>query len=310
MTDARAWINGEFLSFSDMAIPVWDLGVVAGASVTEMARTFAHQPFRLTNHIDRLLSSCQELGFEVPWSAARLQQIAETLVAENVQRISASDDLGIVMFVTAGANRTYLGDGDLPGPTVGVHTFRLPLELWYRSVVDGVRLHVPEIRQIDAISLPIHLKTRNRLHWWLADREAAAVEPGSKALLLDSADCFTETSTACFYAVIANRIVTPDHHVLHSMSCRMVEEAAAAAGLEFRRTRIPREQLAEFSEAFLTSTPVGIMPVQSINGSPLPVDPDGAFIRMLRNFWKQQTNIDPAQQIINAAEMVRSERRD
>jgi hypothetical protein len=36
-----AWINGALCPFTQAAVPVWDLGVVAGASVTEMARTFA-----------------------------------------------------------------------------------------------------------------------------------------------------------------------------------------------------------------------------------------------------------------------------
>jgi len=300
MTDSQAWINGKYTRFSEMAVPVWDLGVVAGASLTEMARTFAHRPFRLTKHLDRLLKSCDELGFVVPYSMSQIQEVAETLVTENAQSLAANDDLGIVMFVTAGANRTYLGAGELPPPTVGVHTFRLPLELWRTSVMEGVKLRVPERRQIDTASLPVHLKTRNRLHWWLADREAAAMEPGSRALLLDSSDCVTETSAACFYAVVFNQIATASSGVLNSMSRHMVEAAAAAADVEFRMTRMPGLQLPHITEAFLTSTPVGVMPVQSIDGTPLPVDLEGPTIRMLRNHWKQQTGVDPVQQIVNA----------
>ena len=35
MQGTLAWINGTLKPFSEAALPVWDLGIVAGAAVTE-----------------------------------------------------------------------------------------------------------------------------------------------------------------------------------------------------------------------------------------------------------------------------------
>lgn len=299
MPEAQGWINGQQIPFSQMQLPVWDLGVVAGASITEMARTFAHQPFRLADHLQRLLTSCEEIGFSVPWSEDELLAAANGIVVQNVSRLTKNADLGIVVFVTAGANRTYLGDAELPGPTVGIHTFPLPFVNWKSGVRDGVRLQIPERRQIGSESLPVHLKIRNRLHWWLADRDANNIEQGSRALLLDSNGFITETSTACFFAVINDEIVTPRSHVLNSMSRRMVKEGAAEAGIAFHEADLSVDDIHKMQSAFLSSTPVGVLPVKSIAGTEFSADIEGRLLRMLRDFWKSQTGVDPALQILN-----------
>ncbi|MEZ6124951.1 MAG: aminotransferase class IV [Planctomycetaceae bacterium] len=297
-----AWLNGQLLPFSKLRLPVWDLGVVAGAAITEMARTYAHQPFRIERHLDRLLSSCAEIGFDIPYAKDSLHDAVSSVVQENARRLDAHDDLGIVVFVTAGANRTYLGAGPLPGPTVAVHTFRLPLEIWRQSVREGVRLRIPQRRQIECNSLPVHLKIRNRLHWWLADREADQIEAGSRALLLDSTGCLTETSTACFYAVIDGTILTPAENVLNSLSCEMVQAAAEHLKIGFERTRLTPRMLTEATEAFVSSTPVGLLPVRSVDDVRFPLNGEHSMWARLLAYWKQQTGVHPAEQILGPSD--------
>ncbi len=300
-SNAVAWMNGQLLPVSQMALPVWDLGVVAGASITEMARTFGHKPFLLPEHLDRLLGSCQDLTFEVPWSKDQLIAAADQVIQSNIVDLPPNDDLGIVIFVTAGANRTYLGAGDLPGPTVGVHTFRLPFELWKSGASDGIRLIVPERTQISQSSLPVSHKTRNRLHWWLADREANERSPGSRALLLDESGFITETSTACFYAVIDGTIVTPRRNVLNSMSRRLVQAAALKSQIPFEFRDLRREDFLLMSETFVSSTPFGILPVRAIDKHTFPVSESDSVVPTLLSYWHTMTGICPRSQILDYA---------
>ena len=298
MDEPQAWINGQEVPFSQLALPVWDLGVVAGASITEMARTFRHQPFQLSQHLQRLEASCARLGFEMPFCVRDLAIAAERLVLKNIASIDETDDLGIVMFVTAGANRTYLGAENLPGGTTAVHTFRLPLELWRSTAEDGVRLTIPERRQISECSLPVNHKTRNRLHWWLADREADAEESGSRALLLDSSGLITETSTACFFAVIEGTVVTPSSQVLDSMSRRMVQEAAADCGLKFEQRGIYADEVTVMEEAFLSSTSSGLLRVRSIDRRVIGTAGRRTVMSDLLAYWKKVTGLNPLHQIL------------
>lgn len=301
MTEPVAWVDGELQTFGKTVLPVWDLGVVGGVAITEMARTFRHQPFRLSDHIQRLTTSVAELGFPERYSATDLFEAAMTVLQHNCLQIHPESDLGIVLFTTAGTNATYLqGKGSTFGTTV-IHTFELPFGMWRLSLESGVRLRIPSIRQISPDSLPVHLKTRNRLHWWLADKEAAAEEPGSKALLLDQADCVTETSTSCFYAVIDNEIITPATNVLNSMTRRVVEQISSDSGLRFRKARIHVSQLNSISEAFLSSTPVCLLPVSQINSQPVGDGVPGPFFRQLIQAWNKLVGIDIAAQILHRA---------
>lgn len=298
MDEPLAWINGQELPFSQLALPVWDLGVVAGASITEMARTFRHQPFQLARHLRRLQASCAQLGFETSFDVRDIAVAAERLVLKNIALIGENDDLGIVAFVTAGANRTYLGTENLLEGTTVVHTFRLPLELWRSAASDGVRLTIPERRQIPECSLPVNHKTRNRLHWWLADKEADAAESGSRALLLDSSGLITETSTACFFAVIDGTIVTPSSQVLDSMSRRMVQEAAADCGLRFEQRDICAEDISAMEEAFLSSTPSGLLRVRSIDRRVIGTAGGRTVMPDLLTYWEKVTGLNPLRQIL------------
>lgn len=299
MSEPLAWINGTLQPFSQTGLPVWDLGVVAGAAVTEMARTYQHRPFRLEQHIDRLTCSLTALGFPQRWTADDLLKAAETVIQNNVQLISSKQDLGIVLFSTAGSNPTYLaGVGDQT--TTVIHTFVLPFQLWRSALQQGVRLRIPGIRQIPDDCFPVEYKVRNRLHWWLADQQAAKLEPGSKALLLDHAGFLTETSTSCFYVVSDGKISTPDRRVLRSLSSEIVEELASVLQIPFSRRQISVEELSTADEAFLSSTPVGLQPVSHIEGRSFQFSqPNSVFTRLIEK-WETLTGVNPIRQILDA----------
>jgi len=296
MNEAIVWINGSLCPFSQAAVPVWDLGVVAGASVTEMARTFAHRPFRLERHVQRLTTSLTALGFPQLWSSDSLLNAATQIVDHNAKLIQAGEDLGIVLFSTAGSNPTYL-NGCSSQTTTVVHTFVLPFAGWKPGLLNGVRLQIPGVRQIPEDCFSVTHKVRNRLHWWLADREANTHESGSRALLLDHEGFVTETSTSCFYMIRGGHIVTSSRGVLNSLSSQIVEELAGVLQIPFERRPIPVAELAEASEAFLSSTPVCLLPVSHINGSQTGTAIPGPVFRRLTQAWSQLVGIDIAAQI-------------
>ncbi len=299
MSEALAWINGLMQPFSQTGLPVWDLGVVAGAAVTEMARTYRHRPFRLDEHIGRLTNSLSALGFPQTWTSEQLAEAAQEIVRHNAELISEKQDLGIVLFSTAGSNATYLAGLSNQTTTV-IHTFVLPFQMWRSGLQQGVRLRIPGIRQIPDDCFPVEHKVRNRLHWWLADQQAAKLEPGSKALLLDHAGFITETSTSCFYLVNDGKISTPDRGVLRSLSSEIVEELASVLQIPFCRRQISRDELSTADEAFLSSTPVGVLPVSHIDGRPFQFSqPNSVFTRLIEK-WETLTGVNPARQILDA----------
>ncbi|MEZ6039730.1 MAG: aminotransferase class IV [Planctomycetaceae bacterium] len=305
MNNPIAWMNGQLLPFEQTSLPVWDLGVVAGASITEMARTFAHRPFRLEQHLQRLIRSCSALGLHLPYENQQLQDLASRVLEHNTRLIHRQSDLGIVVFVTAGTNATYLasaGDSVSRQGTVAIHTFELPFSMWQSAIQEGLRLRIPSRRQLPSDSFPVEHKVRNRLHWILADRDADAAEPGAKALLLNRDGYITETSTACFYGVINGVIVTSDRDVLHSMSCQVVQELARDLDIPFARRPLQLDDIPKFSEAFVSSTPCCLLPVHQINGRQVGESPASAskVFRALMKSWSEMAGVEIEHQILNA----------
>lgn len=251
MTEPTAWMNGNYIPFSQAALPVWDMGVVGGAAVTEMLRTFRHVPFRLEEHFDRLFASIRSVGFSPEITRDELRDVVQSVVARNAALIPAGHDLGVVAFVTSGGNLTYLGEAgrELARKcTVCVHTFPLPFELWADRYETGVHLVTPATKALPADVIDPQIKFRSRLHWQLADREARLVEPAAMALLLDRDGYVTEAATGNVVAVLGDRLLTPSHvRSLGGISLQVVEELSSAwdvaSFVETGRCAISNERL-------------------------------------------------------------------
>ena len=87
MIEPIAYLNGQFVPVSQAALSVFDLGVVAGASATEMVRTFRHIPFRLDQHLLRLEHSLNVLQIQSGLDRDELASICERVAAENARLI-------------------------------------------------------------------------------------------------------------------------------------------------------------------------------------------------------------------------------
>jgi branched-chain amino acid aminotransferase len=172
--------------------------------------------------------------------------------------------------------------------TTAIHSFALPFETWRPQMQAGVRLRISNVRQIPDECFDVTLKVRNRLHWWLADQEAAKQEPGSKALLLDHGGFITETSTAAVYLVCDGRIVTPDSSVLNSLS------------IPFERRPVPLGEIRYAKEAFLSSSAATLLPVSHIGGEQIGEKFPGSVFRQLTAAWSQLVGIDIVQQVLGA----------
>ena len=108
-TEPVVYLNGQFVPASQASLNIYDLGIVLGATLTEMTRTFAHKTFRAGDHVGRLYRSARYAGIDLPLSAEAMLSTTEELVARNAALIGDSEELGIVHFITPGENRIYAG---------------------------------------------------------------------------------------------------------------------------------------------------------------------------------------------------------
>ncbi len=317
-----AYLNGQFIPASQATISIVDAGFVMGATVTEQLRTFAGRLFRPERHFERLRHSLEICRIDPGFGGGEFARIAEELVSRNHPLLSPGDDLGLAIFATPGqyaplaASDRILGDtsrsvgfrphenADSRGlkatpraPTVGLHTFPLAFSLWASAYRGGVSLVTTSVRQVPPQCWPPELKCRSRMHYYLADREAAAKEPGARALLLDSDGHVEETSTAniLIYRRDSGLLAPPRATVLPGVSLEVVIELAGKLGIPYVEREMTPDEVATADEAMLSSTPNCLLPVARLNGRQIGGG-EWPIYRKLLAAWSEMVGIDIAAQ--------------
>jgi branched-subunit amino acid aminotransferase/4-amino-4-deoxychorismate lyase len=305
MTEPLVFLSGNLVPSSQAKINIYDLGIVLGATFTDLARTFRHRPFRLEDHIDRLLRSLKYGGIASPFSRQELIEISQKLAHENSKLITETQDLAIVYFVTPGENPVYAGSAGgsvSTRPTFCIHTFPLPFSLWRPAFVDGVHVVTPSIRHVPPECVDPKTKNRSRLHWFLADQQARLADPRAIALLLDLSGNITETSGSNFVSVTGRTIYTPrPRNILHGVSLDTVAQLAPKAGLELVERDIQVYDVVNADEAWLTTTPYCIAPVSRINGTPIGDGRPGPLWRRMLELWSDEVGLDVHEQVMTSA---------
>ena len=294
-----AWMNGEVIDAQQAAVPVGDLGVVAGASVTEFLRTFSHKPYRITEHLDRLKSSRNLLNFSTVVDFAELKNAVELVTAENAKLLPANHELGLIAFITAGQNLTYLGASGrdrVSQGTVCIHSFPLPFELWASAYETGQHLATVSVPPLPKEAVEPQAKHRNRLHWKRADEEARE-NSGARSLLVSPDGFLTETSSGNLFVLKGNSLLTPrEETVLGGISRGVLMELAATEGLEVGEADLTPVDLATADEALVTSTPYCVIPVTKFNGESIGDGQPGPVFRRLMAAWSDTVGVDIVQQ--------------
>ncbi|MEY3032250.1 MAG: hypothetical protein RLZZ622_725 [Planctomycetota bacterium] len=292
-----AWQDGRFLPREHLAVSPGDAGFVLGATVTEQLRTFRGELFLPEAHAERLERSLAAIGLiasrplpEVFAAAAELARHNHALLTAG--RDAAAADLGLVIFVTPG-DLAAQHAGRAGSPTTVVHSFPLACSLWAQAYNAGVGLRSVSIQQVPAGCWPIKAKIRSRMHYFLADREAAAAEPGARPLLAHADGRISETSTANV-AVVCGRTITapPTTDALPGVSLRHLEQLAHAAGLSWQARSLYRDDLISADEVLLTSTPWCLQSAVRLDGVPIGAGTPGSLYRQLLAAWSEGVGLD------------------
>jgi branched-chain amino acid aminotransferase len=288
-----AFFNGQWIPASAAAVPVNDAGFVLGTTVTEQLRTFGGRLFHLDEHLARLAHSLEVIGVMPDSSLDQFAQTACELVARNHAILAPGDDLGLSIFVTPGDYPAYSATGPAR-PTVCMHTYPLPFRLWAQKYRDGQVLVITEVRQVPPQCWPAGLKCRSRMHYYLADRQAAAVDPQSRALLLDADGFVSETSTAnvMIYSDCDGLASPSAAKTLRGISLSAAMELGRRLGIEATHCDLTIDDVASAQEAFLTSTPMCLLPVVQLNGRPIGDGKPGPVFRRIIAAWSEMVGVD------------------
>jgi len=245
-----------------------------------------------------------------------LARAIEEVVQQNLPLVQAGVELSIGVCITPGSMGAMSPEGQQSdSPTVLVTATQLQAWMWQDAYRDGVRLMTVDVQEIPGQCIPRTLKHRNRLHYYLAEQQASAKSPGSRALLLDADGFITEGTTASIVAVKDGKLIRPCvSKVLPSVSLSYALPMLVGMGLEVveKDSTVAEFQAADevlwFSsptefqaadEVLWFSSPMAVLPVSAINGVTIGsyegqnADPNNAMHRPVLNsvlsIWSERT---------------------
>jgi para-aminobenzoate synthetase / 4-amino-4-deoxychorismate lyase len=111
---------------------------------------------------------------------------------------------------------------------------------------------------------------------------AAGAAPGTQLLIEDTDGHVLETDRASVFAVLDGAVCTPPAtgRLLPGVTRTAVLRLAAAAGLRTKTASFTRRDLTCASEAFVTNSVIGVLPVRSVDGVLLPAAPGPVTARL------------------------------
>lgn len=303
MSEPNVWLNGEFRPASQAGLAIYDAGIVLGATITDLTRTFGGKLFRQRDHLARFYRSCRYARIAPPIDLDASDEVIQELVQHNLE-VYGGRDLAVVQFITPGELKIYAGAaGDMSelSPTYCIHTFPLPLHLWQSHFTKGAHVVTPSIRHIPPQCTDPKIKCRSRMHWWLADQETHQVDPTAISLCLDLDGNVTETSGSNFLIYSNGAVLCPSpRNILRGISVETTAELCAELNIPFVERDFQVYDVINADEAWLASTPYCLAPVTRINGLPISDGQPGPVIRQILDLWSKRVGVDIRRQILSA----------
>jgi branched-chain amino acid aminotransferase len=303
-TEPVVFIRGHLVPASQANISIYDFGIVLGATVTDLLRTFRQQVYRLEDHVRRFYDSCKYARIEPPISPEETARITHELAKHNAAVAGPDAELAVVYFITPGENLVYAGSAAAGSteqtPTFCIHSFPMPFQLFRRFFETGLHLVTPSTRHVPPECVDPKIKNRSRLHWWLAEQEAHLVDSGAMPLLLDFQGNLTETSGSNFLLVKNGTVHSPTpRNILLGVSRKVVIELCHKLAIPFEERDLQVYDAITADEAFVSTTPYCMAPVTRFNGVRIGKGAVGGPIyHRILEAWSQEVGLDIRAQVL------------
>jgi len=273
-----AYVGGEFVPLGDAKVSIEDRGFVFADGVYEVIVAYNGRPFKLAEHLARLMKSAEAILLPLPIDANEMQKILEDGI-----RQSGFRDTKIYFQVTRGsAPRAH------PFPT-GVKsnfvaTFRARGEIPAETREKGVSvITTEEIRWMKC-----NIKSIALLPNVLANQKA--VEAGVfEAVFVTSEGIVHEGTRSNIFMVKNDRVYTPPKtdKILHGITRDIVLQCARDVSCKTFEDTVQMEVLFRADEVFLTGTTIEVLGVVAVNGKVIGAGVVGPITKQISERFRQ-----------------------
>ncbi|MDX2236998.1 MAG: branched-chain amino acid aminotransferase [Hyphomonadaceae bacterium] len=257
--DGWIWRNGEFVPWRDANVHVLTHGLHYASAVFEGERAYDGMIFKSRLHSERLHLSAKLMGFELPYSVDELERAKAETVARSglgsayVRAIAwrGSEKMG----VAAQANR------------INVAVAAWHWGDYFPDKMKGIRLTIAPWRRPAPDTAPCQAKAAGLYMICTLSKHGAEAQGFQDALMMDWRGQVAEATGANIFFVRDGALHTPyPDCFLNGLTRQTVIELARARGVTVIERAIWPNELATFSEAFLTGSAAEITPIAEIAG--------------------------------------------
>jgi len=257
--DGSIWYNGRLVPWREAKTHVLTHGLHYASSIFEGQRLYRGQIYRLEEHTTRLFESARIMGMKIPYTEQEIN--------------AACLEVGKVQGLENGYMRPVVFRGSemmsVAAPKSSIH---VAIAAWpwpsYFSPEEkrkGIRLMVSEWRRPAPDTAPTKAKAAGLYMICTISKHNAEEQGYADALMYDYRGLIAEATGANVFFVKEGALHTPiPDCFLDGITRRSVMALARARQIPVHERYIKPEEMAGFSECFLTGTAAEVTPVSQI----------------------------------------------
>jgi len=264
------WLNGELMPLSRARVSVEDRGFLYGDGFFETLRADGGRVHFLKEHLRRLGDSARTFRLNFPGDLPWERRILELLQANGLEQGPARVKIILTRGAAAG-----LGLPEVSRPTliIRVGAYEPPSPAAYAAGWPVVIF--PQGR---TTFMGGH-KSLNYL-FYLTARQYALDKGAREAIILEADGQVSEGAATSLLYSREGRYFTPEAaSALPGVTLAALARALARHGHEFKAVPTLPAQLQEADGLWLLNSLMGVMPVSTLDGKPLPVSPATSFLQ-------------------------------
>jgi branched-chain amino acid aminotransferase len=257
--DGHIWFDGAMVPWRSAQVHVLTHGLHYASAVFEGERLYSGKIFKLEEHTERLFKSAEILGFTIPYTADQINAACrEAAAASGLQDAYVRPIAwrgSEVMGVSARATKIH----------VAVAVWEWPSYFDAEQKMKGIRLDIAPWRRPAPDTIPCKSKAAGLYMICTLSKHAAEDKGYADALMYDYRGLVAEATGANVFFIAEGKIHTPTPDCfLDGITRRTVIDLAKARQIPVIERAIKPDEMAGFSECFLTGSAAEVTPVSEI----------------------------------------------
>ncbi|MFI4935601.1 MAG: branched-chain amino acid aminotransferase [Caulobacterales bacterium] len=257
--DGWIWLDGQFVAWREAKVHVLTHGLHYASAVFEGERMYGGEIFKLTQHTERLFKSAEILDFQIPFTVAQIEEACKATCAKNnltdcyVRPLAWRGSESI----SVSAHNTKIH--------VMVAVWDWPSYFKPEEKAKGIRLTWAKYKRPSPETAPTASKAAGLYMICTISKHEAERAGYADAMMLDWRGYVAEATGANVFFVRDGVLHTPTPDCfLDGITKTSLTELARSKGFEVVERHITPDELATFSECFITGTAAEVTPVSEI----------------------------------------------